>query len=119
MDNVMRDRLQKVANQRKVCNKAGADRASISRLQNLISQFCKTIFIGNIAKFEAYFGKVWGHGLKEDECMDNQLDMCEVWEQCRDEILNASNTQLRLLIKNLEMFDVNYKGIKTEFRPQD
>lgn len=52
-----------------------------------------TASIGQIASVEKFFGHLWGHN-KTDKTPE-ELEMYNVWLECRKEMLDKSNHQLR------------------------
>lgn len=90
---------------------------SKERLQKVISQKMKTTMIGAIAAIEQYFGEIWGIGLDEKDCTNEQLDWEDDWRKCREKILNNGNDQLRALLKELDLYEAEYKGKKTKMIP--
>lgn len=77
--------------------------------QNIIKRL-NTIMIGGISKFESFFGTIWGHGKNFEELTEEEVKLFEIWQQCRDEILNNANAQKRMLISELDLFDIYCKG---------
>ncbi len=65
------------------------------RLDKIIGTKVRTAFIGALAAFEEEFGFLWGHNVPEDELTQTQIDMYELWERARTNVLNNGNTQLR------------------------
>jgi hypothetical protein len=66
----------------------------------------KTAFIGAIDRFEESFGHLWGHGLDYGELSSEQKRWREVWEHCRDNVLDNGNDQLRSLLKEIEGYNI-------------
>ncbi len=118
-NDIMRERLKKIVDQRNKNTDFSKKRGSLDRLKKIISKVCNTISIGSLAKFESFFGKEWGHGLEDKDCSKEQIDTYEVWQQCRDEILNLSGKQLRKLLRDIESyFEVDYKGNSVTMIPK-
>ena len=112
----IRQRLTTAVKQRDNYYKESRGKSSKEELRRLLNKYIDTTMIGAIAKMEAYFGKDWGHGLKEEECTNEQLDLYDVWQQCRDEILNNGNAQKRAMNHELDLFDVQWSGYKKNFK---
>ena len=70
----------------------------------------KTSFIGAISEFEQSFGLLWGDNKSEEELTDNQRKWLKLWKSVRGKILSNGNNQIRTLEKELERYDVRYKG---------
>jgi len=68
---------------------------SRKRLDKIVTTKLRTSFIGALAAFEEEFGFLWGHNLDEDELTPEQLNMRELWNNVRTNVLNNGNTQLR------------------------
>ncbi len=58
-----------------------------------------TTTIGSLARFEKYFGYLWGHG--KEELTAEEERMLDYWEEARYEILNLGNQQIRSLDNNI------------------
>ena len=86
------------------------------RLRKIVETKLRTTMIGEIAKVEQFLGKIWGYGLNEEQCTNSQLDWYEVWQQCRNEMLNIGNSQIRALLSELDLYNVEWKGYQTNFR---
>ncbi len=54
-----------------------------------------TTTIGSLARFEKYFGYLWGYG--KEELTAEEERMLDYWEEARYEILNLGNQQIRSL----------------------
>lgn len=109
-ENIMRKRFRKVLDDRNQNDKTRKNEISKDRLKTIIKKHITTVMIGAVAKMENFFGDLWGHGLEEENCSDDQLDKYEVWEQCRDEILTHGNKILNIVMSELNNFEVIYKG---------
>ena len=81
---------------------------SKKRLSSIISTKIKTSFIGAISSCEKNFGFLWGHGKNEEELTDQELQMKELWEEIRTEILDNGNTQLRAASNEIENYSINW-----------
>jgi hypothetical protein len=80
--------------------------SSKQRLENIISKKMRTTFIGALSQFEQHFGEMWGHGLPPHECTQEQLQLREVWQRLRNNVLNNGNHQLRTLSIELQQYDI-------------
>ena len=79
-------------------------------LQQKCTTKIKTSFIGAISQFEQSFGLLWGDDKPEGELTDNQRKWLKLWKSVRGRILSNGNNQIRTLEKELERYDVRYKG---------
>lgn len=66
-----------------------------------------TATIGSLARFEEYFGYLWGHD--QEDITPEQEHMLDLWEQVRHEILNLGNKQIRSLDSLVVPFKEHYK----------
>ncbi len=108
----MRERLRKVAEYNGTAyNKDDFNKMKSAKevLRKNIEKKIRTTMIGALSKMESFFGKDWGHGLVEEECSDDQLDKYDLWQQCRDEILNLGNSQIRAATSELDLYDIRQK----------
>ena len=81
---------------------------SKKRLSTIVGTKIKTSFIGAISSCEKNFGFLWGHGKNEEELTDQELQMKELWEEIRTEILDNGNTQLRAASNEIENYSINW-----------
>jgi hypothetical protein len=79
---------------------------SKERLTVAVSKKLNTSFIGAIARMEVCFGHLWGHGKNEDECSPSELRARKVWDECRTEILNNGNNQIRAVKSEIRQYDI-------------
>lgn len=82
-------------------NKARYKESSKDRLNKIAEKKLRTAFIGALAKFEESFGFLWGHE-QETELSPEQIQMAELWDHCRTEVLNNGNNQIRALKKEVD-----------------
>lgn len=106
------EKLRQVTQHRKG-EEAGATQryqsASRDRLWRILKKKVTTSFIGAIARVETLIGKdLWGHGKPLSECTPNQKEWREIWEQCRNEILNNGNNQLRAIENEVGEYVVSW-----------
>ena len=113
--NVMRERLSKVVENRKTTDTERKKRNGKEKLRKDIQSKMKTLMIGTISRFEKFFGELWGHEMKEEQCSPEQLQEYETWQQCRDEILNNGNKLIRQMSSELDLYDVESKGYQAHF----
>ena len=118
-DEVMRERLQKTFRESRVRDSDNKKKNSKEKLRLNLEKKIRTTMIGLIDKIEKYFGEDWGHGLKEEECSDNQLDKYEIWQQCRQEMLDLGNKQIRASSSELDLYDVEFKGYQYHFNARE
>lgn len=85
---------------------------SKNRLRKIFEKKIKTSFIGALAKFEEFFGQIWGHGKKDSECTKEQIKLKNLWEKCRTEVLNNGNNQLRAIELELHQYEIDWLRYK-------
>ena len=81
---------------------------SKKRLSTIIGTKIKTSFIGAISSCEKNFGFLWGHGKNEEDLTDQEIEMKEIWDEIRTEILDNGNTQLRAASNEIENYSINW-----------
>jgi hypothetical protein len=81
---------------------------SKQRLKRICSTKMRTSFIGALSQFEGFFGLLWGHG-QDDPLTPEQEEMRKLWEQCRTEVLNNGNNQLRSLESEIDLHYVRWE----------
>jgi len=75
------------------------------KLLKAVSKKARNIFIGSLVILEEHLGQLWGIGLPEEDCTQNQLAWREKWEQLRTDILNSGNAELRAIEKEMSEYD--------------
>ena len=97
--------------------------SSKKRLSNIVSTKIKTSFIGAISSCEKNFGFLWGHGKDDPELTKQELEMKELWEEVRTEILDNGNTQLRAASNEIDNYSISWErynlGINVEKDKED
>jgi len=114
------ERLMALASRRKAEKPENRKRyleSSRLRLLKTLERKIRTSFIGALATFETLFGHMWGHGKKDSQCTPQQRAMRETWEQCRTEVLNNGNTQLRAVKSELQQYDVDWQRVQSVLIP--
>lgn len=86
------------------------------RLLRIIERKLSTSFIGALSKFEQFFGHLWGHGLDERELTDVQRRWREAWEECRNEVLNNGNNQVRAVRAELAQYTMSWDAYQTNMQ---
>lgn len=112
------DRFREITNRRKSeepQRKQRYDEDSKKQLQRIARKKITTAFIGALAKFEAYFGHLWGQELPDSECTENQLKWRDFWEQCRTEVLDNGNHQSRAFESELQQYTVKWNRHQMKF----
>lgn len=79
------------------------------RLKKIIGKKIQTTMIFPLSQFEAAFGELWGDKLPDESLTDQQRSMRAKWKQCRDNILNMGNAQIRNAETELSQHDVVWK----------
>lgn len=81
--------------------------ASRKRFSTIAEKKMETCFIGIISLFEESFGTLWGHKIKEKT--DRQIKNKQIWDECRQKILDHANKQKRALQKEIDEYDFYWK----------
>jgi|TARA_Y100000289_G_C3817013_1_gene96727 hypothetical protein len=88
-----------------------------SILVNVSKKRFQTVFVGAVSKIEKCFGSLWGDDeLNEDEMTPEQLSWYKKFLDLRDEIFDQGNEQKNKFEKDVQNFDIIYKGYKIEIR---
>lgn len=78
-------------------------------LERLIRKRCTTIFIGVLDSIEQKFGYQWGFDRSQGDLTEKEKLFFQLWKDLRKEILDKSNNQTKMLVEDLEYFDVKLK----------
>lgn len=118
MDNLERmRRASAIRKEGEANSKENYKDASRERLTSIVEKKMRTTMIASLAKVEEHIGvKLWGHGLPASECTSEQLLMRKSWADCRDEILNKGNGQIRAFHKEILLYEVVWSRYNTDFR---
>ena len=81
-------------------------------LRDNIEKKMKTVMIYPISMFEQYFGTLWGLGKKYEDLTVNEKAFRDIWDDCRDEILDSGNRQIRNAKSEIKLYKVVKTGIK-------
>lgn len=92
---------------------------SKKRLQRILEKKLKTSFIGALSKFEAVFGRLWGHGKKYTDLSESERRFRSLWELARTEVLNNGNNQIRAIQQELDLYTINFDGYQAVLIPSD
>lgn len=93
--------------------------SSRQRLLNILEKKFQTSFIGDIARFERFFGRIWGHGKRKEDCTPNELKWLELWTACRSEILDNGNAQIRAIRVELPQYDITWNRYSYKFNSEN
>jgi hypothetical protein len=110
--------LNNLVKRRAANDAARRTETSKTRLLGITKTKLKTSFVGALAKFETYFGSLWGHGKPRTECTETQLHNREVWDQCRTEVLNNGNSQIRAMESELDQYTISWDRCQTLLSPR-
>lgn len=103
------DKLWEVNERRKAeepANQKRYEERSRTNLHKVIKKKFNNTFIGDLSKFEKHFGALWGYGKDEMERTPEESAWHEVWQRCRNEVLNNGNHQLRAVETELNQYSV-------------
>lgn len=96
---------QRTYEQNQVKNKTNSEKAR-RKLETYMKKHITTTMIGALDKFEKEFG----------ETVNKLPEGHKRWASLRKAVLDNGNHQLRLLLKELEGFDVNWQTYHFEYR---
>jgi hypothetical protein len=106
-----RERLSRVVARRKAEGPAARKRYEDRSRQRLAAEARRkatTGFIGALAEFEKFFGALWGHGKADADRTEREKKWFELWQRCRNEVLNRGNAQVRALEAELAQYVVSW-----------
>lgn len=84
--------------------------SSKARLIKILEKKLKTSFIGALSQFEEFFGRaLWGHGKDDEDRTQDEKEFYEMWQQCRTNILNNGNNQIRAIENELQQYEVSWQ----------
>lgn len=84
---------------------------SKKRLLNNIERKFRTTMIGALDKFEKAFGYLWGHN-KNSRLTEEELDMKEIWEDVRTQILDNGNNNMRAAQQEIAQYTLSFNMYK-------
>ena len=79
----------------------------------------KTTMIGALDSFEKGFGYLWGHTKHIDELNPEELEMRDLWDEIRTEILDRGNGQIRGAQDEISQYTLKWNKYNTEFIIRD
>lgn len=79
-------------------------------LRKLVHTRCTTIFIGALDSIEQQFGHKWGLDKNLVDLTENEKAWLCLWKEMRKEILDKGNNQKKLLLAELDFFDIILKN---------
>lgn len=77
---------------------------SKTRLKKEVRKRIQTTMIGSLSSIEKFFGQLWGEGNPEPS--NEQVQIRELFEELRTEILDKGNNQIRNCEAEIENYDV-------------
>jgi len=111
-------RVTQVRQSERVAQQQRYQESSRDRLLKLVQKKMRTSFIGALAKMEEFIGeKLWGHGKSRQECTEDELYWRDIWDECRTEILNNGNNQLRAVESEIAQYTMCWNRFQTVLRP--
>jgi hypothetical protein len=82
-------------------------KACKQRLETIICKKIETATIGSLAAIEKYLGYLWGTSKNRTS---EELEMFDIWQQLRKEILDNGNNQIRGAKAELENQTIIWNG---------
>ncbi len=89
------------------------------RLLKILEKKFKTSFIGDLARVETYFGRLWGKDKPEEQLTENEKKWKCIWDELRTEILNNGNNQWRAAQTELQQYDVKWNKYQVNLKVPD
>ena len=77
---------------------------SKTRLKKEIKKRIQTTMIGSLSSIEKFFGFLWGEG--SEDLTKDQIEMRDIFEDMRTEILDKGNVQIRNIDSEIESYDI-------------
>jgi hypothetical protein len=69
-----------------------------------------TAFIGAIAEVEKQLGYIWGQDKEPAKMTESECYFFDLWQQIRNNIMDAGNKQCRIIEKEFKKYAVKYTG---------
>lgn len=114
----IREQMQAVALRRQREEPARLERAdeeSLKRLKKVIETRMMTAFIGGLDQFEKRFGHIWGRGMTQSGLSREERAFRELWQECRNVILDNGHAQVRSAMAELDLHRVSFRGFRRRF----
>ena len=108
-------RMRKQVDDAKRVNREKFEASSKKRLTTNVKKKFDTTMIGALARFEEYFGALWGMGLDEHELNPEEQIWRERWELVRKEVLDNGNNNLRAALDEIAQYTMTWDRYRTEF----
>jgi len=108
-------KLDRIVQQRKFKRMESADRYAEQSRERLIRNMetkIRTTMIGSLSLMEEKFGFLWGRGKSRGQMTQQELDMEQLKDELRTEILNGGNNQLRAAVAELNQYDIKWNRYK-------
>jgi hypothetical protein len=89
---------------------------SKEKLKKVANTKMRTTFIGSLSAIEKFFSELWEYDYQDGEEVSKRKRVWkEKWEQCRAEILNNGNNQLRAVDAEIDQYSVSWDGYTRNF----
>lgn len=85
------------------------------RLRNVSESCFKTTMIGSLEIFEKAFGYLWGHGKPEANLDDDEMYFRELWNRCRNQLLDHGHLNSRIVQDELSRYTITENRYITNF----
>jgi hypothetical protein len=109
------DKLKTLYDTNRNINKERAKLAAKRKLMKMVESNFTTTLIGVLARCENNLGDLWGQGLDYCDLTKAQREMRDLWEVLRSEILNHGNSHKRIVLEQLNQYDVEWKNYHIDF----
>ena len=111
------DENRRICEERRKKQQEHKSNKSKERLERALKKRMTTTMIGALDKFEKAFGYLWGSEKDDNEKLTkDEQDNWRIWGQIRKQVLDGGNNQLRSMLRDLENYEVDFKGYYVEFK---
>lgn len=104
---------KKLVDERRKRNLEKQSLYSRNQLKTEFEKRIKTTMIGALSSFEKGFGEFMG--INNDNPSPKQQELCDIWEDVRQEILDRGNKQIRSMLDELDCYEIKYNRYQYKF----
>lgn len=114
MDNNHLEYHRQVQERREKNKRVEQDHSKRQLKRNIDKKFNTTI-IGILARFEEYFGDLWGHGKEYEDLTEIERDFLKDWKSVRTEVLDHGHHQARAAKQEIDLYTVEFQRYSYQF----
>lgn len=104
---------KKLVDERRKRNLEKQSLYSRNQIKTEFEKRIKTTMIGALSSFEKGFGEYMG--INNDNPSPKQQELCDIWEDVRQEILDRGNKQIRSMLDELDCYEIKYNRYQYKF----